>query len=285
MPLRKYYTTLRAQKRPLRFIVGRLLKLSHLSSLFWIRKGKFKMKFFPSSVSFSLWLDPECYSFDESFFEEYLKHNDNVIDVGSNVGHLTLKAASILENTGNILSIEPNPKVFFFLQKNISYNNYFNIKAYNFALGDVESSITFQTEKADNTSHVSELEKNGITLKQLKLDDIVNKQFNSIALLKIDVEGYEKFVIKGSKKTLEKTKVILFESYENNFARFNYSLKEIFDYLIAVDFKIYKFIGKREIIQIDSNYLSNECENLLAIKDIDEFFERTNYSINKNIGS
>lgn len=65
----------------------------NISALFKIKRKGFFLRFYPSSISRVLWVEQffsQGDSSDEHFFERYLKCGDIVIDVGANIGSLTL---------------------------------------------------------------------------------------------------------------------------------------------------------------------------------------------------
>ena len=68
------------------------------------------LNFYPTSLSLALWINPHARKDDELFFERYLRANDNVIDVGANIGSLALRAASIVKS-GRVFAVEPHPQI------------------------------------------------------------------------------------------------------------------------------------------------------------------------------
>jgi len=100
-----------------------------------------------------------------------------------------------------------------------------------------------------------------------------------IALMKIDVEGYEKFVLEGAERMLKKTKCVYFESWDTFFEKYGYTSAAIFKILWHNSFEIFKIIGEKAICRMTSGYRSNKRENLLAIRDLDNFLKRTGIKI------
>ena len=91
--------------------------------------------------------------------------------------------------------------------------------------------------------------------------------YKHIDLIKIDVEGYEKFVFEGAREALKKTTYIYFESFEPNFARFNYTLDDIITQLHEAGFTIYSY-SKTHKKEVTLGYRNTEeYENLLAVKN------------------
>ncbi|RKY06137.1 MAG: hypothetical protein DRP65_12145 [Planctomycetota bacterium] len=99
---------------------------------------------------------------------------------------------------------------------------------------------------------------------------------SSIALLKVDVEGYEKFVLEGAGRLLENILCICYESAEDHFRKFGYSCAELNDILRAKGFNLFRFANDR-LLRIDKSYISENPENIIAVRDIDDFKKRTGY--------
>src|SRR5437667_6236072 len=88
--LRKKLMKLRRQRKPFRFLASRLLWHSGLCSLFTILCGSYRLRFYPTALSATLWLDPRERCADEGHLRNLLRTDDIVIDVGANIGTMTL---------------------------------------------------------------------------------------------------------------------------------------------------------------------------------------------------
>jgi len=128
----------------------------------------------------------------------------DIIDVGANIGWNSL----MFSDYGPVHSFEP---LFHeIVSKNISQNNLQNIvKVYPFGLSseNTEREI-FIPEKIENmcnyggtSLHPHVHQKSGTMVKLVKLDDIYKGR---VSLIKIDVEGHELDVIKGSLDVISK---------------------------------------------------------------------------------
>jgi len=98
-----------------------------------------------------------------------------------------------------------------------------------------------------------------------RLDAIVTLPRNrEIAVLKVDVEGHEKFVLEGASGLLSRTAVIYFESWSEHFEKFGYQLSDIVEHLKSHGFRIFRIDGQ----PIDRDYNSAQCENLVAARSM-----------------
>lgn len=265
-----------SQKHPMRFLFSRILWKTGLSSWFLIRRENHLLRFYPSSVSATLWVDAADLQESEAFLKSYLRRGDVMLDVGANIGQLSLLASTLVGNTGKVIAIEAHPKIFGYLKGNIALNQRQNIDTYNVAIGSEEGSIFFSDLKSDDQNAViTNTPGMGIPLR--RLDDLPIPGI-SIDLLKIDVEGYEKFVLEGAAATLRKTKCIYFESWAKHFARYDYTCGDLYTLLAGKGFQIFKLRGL-QFSPISANYISEQCENLVALRDVDEFRLRTGAQI------
>ena len=179
---------------------------------------------------------------------EDLKSFENpvVIDIGSSTGCLSLFNSNM---KFPIYSFEPNIEAFNELIHNV-YNNKCNTACFNLALGEKyeEKFLTIHPElwgygynkiSESETSHKVEV---------FSLDSII--PYNSkITHVKIDVEGYELFVLKGMSRILQQKPIIYMEMIESNFVQYGYSTEIVVDFLqnlgysfFQIDDNNYKFI-------------------------------------------
>ena len=264
--------SIKSQQKPIRFLLSRILWHTGIGRWLIIRKEKYKIFFFPTALSATLWLDPENRQSDDAFLSAYLKKGDVVIDVGANIGTYSLQAASIIGDTGKVHSFEAHPVIANYLNKNVGLNCRRNIKIYNTALGSFNGRLSFTDRKSDDQNAVS-CGKELLSVSVARLDDALEHEFKSIetiALLKIDVEGYERFVLEGSLKTLTKCQCVCFEAYEKNFQTYKYTTTDIIRFLRQKGFQVVK-PQNDQWISISDDYRAIKCENLYAIRDINVF--------------
>lgn len=271
----RYLRILKRQPRPWRFIASRILWRTRLCSLFQIDKGNYRLKFYPTALSAILWINPHDRAGDEFFLTRYLKHGDKVIDVGANIGHLALDASTLVGSEGRVYCVEAHPRTYKFLRKNVALNRCSNIAPFNLALGNSESEIYFSDTRGDDQNHVSQ-NGSGIRVKMIRLDDLPMSE-GSIELLKIDVEGYEKFVLEGAPRTLRKVSCIYIESDETHFAKYGYGCADVIGLLQDSGFTIFRLTDDGAVAPIHSHYSSAHCENLIAVRNLEAFLQRTGF--------
>ena len=280
MNIRGYVKTVFEQEKPLKFVVSRILIRSKLCKLFIIKQKNYNLRFDPVSSSGALWINPNYYRPANVFFSDYLKKGDKVIDIGANIGTVTIEASKKIGDSGKVYSIEPHPQIYKYFIGNIRLNRLKNVKTFNFALGNKDGTIFFSNKHSDDQNSII-TNKNGIKVKLKKLDDLeINEDF--IDLIILDAIGYEKFVVEGGKDILKRTKCVHFPVLEKFFKNFDYTYKDIFKIIENLGFKIYEFTEDRKISLVSENYKADDnrtITTLLGIRDLYDFLERTNYSL------
>ena len=271
-----YLKEIKKQDHSLKFIIAKLLIRTNLCTLFDIKQNSYKLKFYPSALSRQLWINPNYSHTASRFFQDYLKKNDCVIDVGSSIGTVTLTSSSIVGLNGKIYSIEPNPRIFEYLKGNIKLNNFNNIQTFNIALGNKDGTVYFSDQRSDDTNSVSDLDI-GIKV-QIKTLDSLSISDESISLLKIDAIGYEKFVLLGGLKLLQKTKCVHVPIVEKHLQQYGYGFQDILDILVKNNFELFEFVNQK-FIRIDPKTYMPHDEDIIAVKHMDDFLKRTKYEL------
>jgi FkbM family methyltransferase len=277
--LRRYVAVLRRQKQPFRFLISRALMYSRLSTRIVIQKRGFRLRFYPTNASAQQWVDPyhlhdanHGYR-EETFLRRYLRPGDVVVDVGANFGLTALAAWSVVGPMGEIHAFEPHPRIFSFLLGNIELNGAKSvIKAYNVALGDTTGSVYLTDYRADDQNAISQ-NRTCVRVPMSTLDQAISAR-KHIALLKIDVEGFEKFVLEGAKHMLTRVDCVYFESYDPNFARYGYALGDIVDLLTAQGLDVRRIGPGHSTTLVTAAETDMQPDNLLAVRDLEHLRRR-----------
>lgn len=216
----------------------------------------------------------------ENFFWRYLKTGDLAIDAGANVGVFSIVAATQVGLTGKVYAIEPHPRTFESLQRHIADNKATNVTALQLALGKEPGTVTFSDEVLNSDlNHVASAEEStgrGIIVPMQCLDGLGIDE-KPVNLLKIDVEGYELDVLRGASQLLQRVNCILFEVEEAKCKRYGYDSLSLLDFVRSQGFHILRIVGE-ESAEMPQDYKSVHPEDIVAVRDMDDFFMRTKYS-------
>ena len=272
----KYYGNIKSQKHPLKFVLSKILIRSGLSRFFKIKRKYYRLRFYPTSESSrTLWIEPNYQIDTEDFVYDYLQNGDTFVDVGANIGIITLTAAVKVGSAGKVYSIEPHPTIFLNLNGNIELNNLNNIHTFSTALGNKKGEVNFTNNRSDSLNSVLE-NSGGITVPICKLDDLPINE-SSIELMKIDVEGYEKFVLLGALKKLKMTKCVYFETLEKLYKKYNCTHEDVFNILLNEGFHLYR-VRRKKISPLKGELLENDLD-VIAIRNLDDFLNRTKFQL------
>jgi hypothetical protein len=154
-------------------------------------------------------------------------------------------------------------------------NGFGHVKTVNCALGEQAGTARF-SDLADDDQNGIVRGGPGIDVPVRRLDD-VDTGVGSIALLKVDVEGYERFVLAGAPRTLARTAVVFYESSESSFRSQGYGTGDVVRLLDAAGFRVLRFTDAETLEPIGVGHVSTVCENLVAVRDVDAFLARSGY--------
>jgi FkbM family methyltransferase len=140
-----------------------------------------------------------------------LKTGDIFIDLGANIGFFTLLAASIVESTGKVISVEPNMQNLQLLYSSILENQFENIKVLPFAASD-RSQILNLTVFGSNGLVRLPNQSNSQFVQSVRIDELIDNELK-INVVKLDVEGYEPLAIKGMDNIIRKHKPIIISEF------------------------------------------------------------------------
>lgn len=182
---------------------------------------------------------------DFSHFLSFIKPNSNVLDIGANIGIMTVNLAR-KANKGKVFAFEPIPDNISTLKRVIRFHKLQNVQLFECALGNEQK----QTEmvlpvvsavKMQGLAHVVDQSitefNEGITFKvpQYRLDDMPELKNVAIDAVKIDVENFEYQVFMGAKSLLMRHKPVIYcELWDNENRRQCFGLMNELRYRIYI---------------------------------------------------
>ena len=193
------------------------------------------------------------------FLDKIVDKNIESVDVGVYRGVYTFQLAKLSKH---VHSFEPNPLIFPYLNKNLK-KIVKNITLYNTALSDVKTVTDLKISKRFNTIikknyeeryklGTATIHKNNLLtneefitckVKTERLDDLLANK--NIGFIKIDVEGHEKNVLKGSETLIKKNKPILLVEIEERHSK--EKVEDTINFINNLGYKSY-FLDKLNLI-------------------------------------
>ncbi|MBA2671086.1 MAG: FkbM family methyltransferase [Gemmatimonadetes bacterium] len=236
-----------------------------------IDRGAYRLRFYPSSLSSLYWSNPLERVDEEDLMRTLIGPGDVVVDVGANIGALTLTASVMVGSSGKVYAFEPHPLTFGYLRGNLEMNGVSNVVCQNVCLGESEGIVTFSSNSSDDQNSVSD-DEGGVSVVLKRLDDVVDDA-RRIAVLKVDVEGYEMAVFRGASSVLRRSECVLYESWEGLAQKYGHSTSEINEYLRSFGFVILRQ-HNGVVHPVSANNVSDACDNLFAVRDVGSFARR-----------
>lgn len=127
---------------------------------------------------------------------------ETIIDIGANIGELALFC---VREGARVFAIEPDPINYLALEQNVDGTS---IEAFQLALWEKEKTLTFfsSVERADSSLIQPEDYTHTLKLQAIPLDLFTEEQgIERVFLIKADAEGAEPEVLRGAKRTLQRT--------------------------------------------------------------------------------
>ena len=176
------------------------------------------------NLELSVWGERHAASREIGLMESILKLGDTAVDVGANIGLMTLFMAKATGSTGRVFAFEPEPENFNLLQKNIAANAYKNVTVVPVAVLDHPGTLKLFLSDFNPGDHriydpkerTKDWGKNGavydkliekrtaIDVPVIALDEYFSNYKKPVAVIIMDVQGAEGGVLKGITGILKK---------------------------------------------------------------------------------
>jgi FkbM family methyltransferase len=219
-------------------------------------------------------LDEQC------FIRAYLRCGDGVVDAGANLGLFTVLAASTVGPSGRVYAFEPNPERLRSLIRNVERNGFANVVPSGCALSDRQGTEDFNVvlDGWDAYSSLGAIESGRasrtVSVEMDTLDDAGGRlgvDLDRLRLIKIDVEGWEEFVLRGAGTMLAGpgAPVVIFEANEPAARRSGSSAVAVTEVLRSYGYSLWTFSRLRRGPVPYPPPVMGWSGNLYAIKDVE----------------
>ncbi|MFZ5713022.1 MAG: FkbM family methyltransferase [Bradyrhizobium sp.] len=172
------------------------------------------------------------------FLKRALKEGDTFVDVGANEGMMSLLASRLVGLSGRVIAFEPNAVPRSRLEAAIARNGISNIEVRPYGLGEINETLSFTVPKI-NTGEGSfagaVYDEADVTCMECEVrrgDDVISRDIE-IALIKLDVEGFELRALRGLAETIGRSKpMIVMETDPDTLARCGDTIDMIKEFLL-----------------------------------------------------
>jgi FkbM family methyltransferase len=174
------------------------------------RHGRFSYLLNDAYIGRSLEVYGEYSEGEIDLFRQLLRRGDVAVDVGANIGALTIGMARLVGPEGAVLAYEPQRVIFDILSHNLRLNGLGNVIAHQRAVGSAGGTTRVPPLDYRQTNNFG-----GVALGGAQGEDVEVVSLDSLALprlrlLKVDVEGMEADVVAGARATIARLQPALY---------------------------------------------------------------------------
>jgi FkbM family methyltransferase len=180
-----------------------------------IHKSKMILSYDDNGLSKQLYIHKTREPGTTKIIKEIVKPNMIILEIGANIGYYALMEAQLMNDKGIVYALEPFKKSYDLLNKNIELNKYKSIQSYNIACSNKNSKEKLFFSNHYNTCNMNVDKGLGYDLiDTITVDDFL-KDKKTPNIVRMDIEGYEYFVIDGMKDTLKKIDFLIMEWHQS----------------------------------------------------------------------
>jgi FkbM family methyltransferase len=224
---------------------------------------------FQSIVTGVLLTQGDWFEQEIEFWRDRIQSGMTVIDVGANVGVYTISAARRVGATGRVIAVEPFSNCVQCLQETCRVNGLDWVTVCRGAASDRDGMIRLALHGASELNQVitAEAELPAGTYEEVpcfSLDTLIEREkLHRVEMLKIDAEGHELQVLKGSDRLLKDfAPVILYE----NVAGRQGSNFPVAEYLLGRGYQLFRYMPYlKQLIPIEAQAGLKNSLNIIAL--------------------
>lgn len=193
------------------------------------------------------WYEPDAVAVIDSLVGE----GDTCLDIGANVGALTLAMARRVGRTGKVYAFEPGPLTYPRLARNVALNASIRdtVVALQLGVSDKEGTL-YWNEEPDNRGNATLLQPSGAPVRVVTVDGyFADEPLRRLTFVKIDVEGMEYEVLSGGRATWHAHRPVIYLETLRDFesARGAPLLERLEALLREMDYGLYRVDDDRRL--------------------------------------
>jgi FkbM family methyltransferase len=173
----------------------------------------------------------------------FIPKGGTVVDVGANLGQMSIEFSRLVGPEGTVYSCEAQPSLIPLLRKNVERNGIAGSQVVFGAIGEESGGFAFfpkpnLEEFSSYGSYPLPLEGQGSDadrVPRLSLD--ADFEFGRLDFLKVDVQGYDLFVLRGAREQIRKFRPTILFEFESQFQdRVGTSFQDYLDFLREIEY-------------------------------------------------
>lgn len=197
-------------------------------------------------------------------YRQYIRKGTTVLDVGANLGIHTAVLSQCAGEQGRVEAYEPVVRIFDRLQDTIQLNGLTNVSCKNVGIGDAPGSIGFDDQEDDFNIGKARVQESAETTIPLTTIDIEATDFTRrVSLIKVDVEGFERQVLRGAENILQQHRPVVICEFNPD----NYPFRELVELIpFEADYNRIPYSYWEQLIPIDPDCFSETADILIIPK-------------------
>lgn len=187
---------------------------------------------------------------------EHLRANHVFVDVGAHIGYFSNVAASICRQ---VFAIEPQEFMIRRIRANSVINHFDNVAVLHAAVGE-RPGFGRVPQLGNPRTRVNKVGAGGSLVPMITLDDyFADEYFPNI--IKVDVEGFESYVLKGAEKILEKGTTLLIEVHPRALSQNGSSADYVIETIRTFGYSVYGFRHREKFDELVEVNVSEKLYN------------------------
>lgn len=209
-------------------------------------------------------------------YQHLLERDHVVIDVGANIGFYTLLFSNLVTG-GHVFSFEPSTRERSLLKKNVDLNERANVTVVDRGLGSETTTENLYINNRNFGNNVINDVLSGLPFETIQVDRLDNfiseNRLTRVDLIKMDVEGYEIEVLKGSQRSIRQfMPLISFESWSTHNKQFTKNLSKEMDFLSDLGYEFFQF-REHSLFKVGEGDLISSVNLIASAKDRSAWLE------------
>lgn len=181
---------------------------------------------------------------------QHIRPDRDFIDVGANVGFVSIFAATFLNEGKRVLAVEPTPRALELLNRNTSLHNLSekilieNVVATERRVDAIPMFVLEGKEEYSSVEGIRHPEVNGETPTEIKvkgcpIDELVTTHGLEPGFIKVDTEGHEASVFAGAERTLREHAPVIISEISDRLLSKHGGSQSIIETLKSYGYQVY----------------------------------------------
>ncbi len=168
---------------------------------------------------------------------------DTFLDVGANIGYFSLLASQLVGSEGRVVSFEPSARALSKLTAHLCLNRCSNVTVCSQAMGDATGPEKLNWASSSNIggSSIARGTPSQGYSEQIfirTLDDVCKEMQLQPSFIKLDVEGFELFALRGAERILKASHPVVVCELTNQFLTdHSQSANDMLDFMAAIGYR------------------------------------------------